>query len=278
MSNLTLFNNNIFLLIASINLIPIIIISFLIPITILRRYESLLTTFLSFASGGLTADVFLRLFPYIILSYNDSIDTQSQPPVYSDHDNRAGLFILVGIFLSLIIEKFFRYFQNDNEQTYTTPSIMNSTNILTYLFLLADILHNYTNSLTLCSIILMKSTIDSTTIITKVIYEVLHIFYGYAILIYGGWTLAKAMQFQLLTGLGGSIICLVSSQFQSNLILQLWSNQIFLPIIAGIFIYISTVHIIPEVIGNNYGIKETILKVNAFIISVLSIFYLQKYE
>ncbi|CAF2676266.1 unnamed protein product [Rotaria sp. Silwood2] len=277
-SNLTLFNNNIFLLIISINIIPIILISFLIPMTILRRYQCLLTIFLSFTSGGLISDVFLRLLPYIILSYNHSIDSQSQPHIYYHHDNRAGLFILMGIFLSFIIEKFFRYFQNNNEQTYTTSSIMNLTNVLAYLFLLADILHNYTNSLTLCSIILTKSTINSTMIITKVIYEVLHIFYGYAILIYSGWTPAKAMQVQLLTGLSGSIICLVSLQFQSNIILQLWSNQIFLPIIVGIFIYISTVHIIPEVIGKNYGMKETILKINAFIISVLSIFYLRNYE
>ncbi|CAF1241775.1 unnamed protein product [Rotaria sp. Silwood1] len=246
MSNLTLFNNNIILLIVSINFIPIIIISFLIPITVLRQNQALLTIFLSFASGGLTADVFLRLLPYIIRSYNDSIDTQSELHVYYHHDNRAGLFMLMGIFLSLIIEKFFRYFQNDNKQTDTTSSLMNSTNILAYLFLLADISHNYTNSLSLCSIILMKSTINSTLIMTKVIYEVLHILYGYAILIYSGWTPATAMKFQLLTGLGGSIICLVSLQYQSHLILQLWSNHICLPIIAGIFIHISTVHIIPE--------------------------------
>lgn len=30
---------------------------------------------------------------------------------------------------------------------------------------------------------------------TKVIYEVLHVFYGYAILIYSGWTSVKVNQF-----------------------------------------------------------------------------------
>ncbi len=64
-------------------------------------------------------------------------------------------------------------------------------NVLAYLFLLADVLHNYTNSLILSSIFTMKSTV----IITKIIYEVLHIFYGYTILIYSGWSSAKVKKF-----------------------------------------------------------------------------------
>jgi hypothetical protein len=104
MSDFSLFsnNNNILLSIISINIIPVIIIFFLIPINIFRRYEFLLTIFLSFASGGLMANVFLRLLPYI-----NSIEKQKQ-----SHDDRIGLFILAGIFLSFIIEKFFRYFQS----------------------------------------------------------------------------------------------------------------------------------------------------------------------
>jgi zinc transporter ZupT len=86
------------------------------------------------------------------------------------------------------------------------------------------------------------------------------------------------MRYQLLTGLCGSILCLIVLQFQSNLIAQVWSNQIFLPILAGIFVYISTVHIIPEVMESNYGFKGTIFKVNAFIISGFIIFYLKNYE
>jgi hypothetical protein len=105
MSDSTLFNNNIFPSIISINLIPIIIIFFLIPITILRRYKSLLTIFLSFASSGLMADVFLRLLPF-------QTQTQAQSHVHHQHENHMGLFILAGIFLSFIIEKFFRYFQS----------------------------------------------------------------------------------------------------------------------------------------------------------------------
>jgi zinc transporter ZupT len=86
------------------------------------------------------------------------------------------------------------------------------------------------------------------------------------------------MRFQLLTGFIGSIFCLIGLKFQSNSIAQLWINQLFLPVIAGIFVYISTAHIIPEVIENNFGIRGTILKVGTFTISVSIIFFLNKYQ
>lgn len=112
MRDFRLFNNNIFLSIISINLIPIIIIFFLIPITILRRYQFLLTIFLCFTSSGLMADVFLRVIPHILVSDNNPIETQNQFHVHHQHENHAGLFILVGIFFSFIIEKIFRYSQS----------------------------------------------------------------------------------------------------------------------------------------------------------------------
>ncbi len=86
------------------------------------------------------------------------------------------------------------------------------------------------------------------------------------------------MRFQLLTGLIGFIIYVISFQSELSLITKFWSNEIFLPMIGGIFIYISTVHIIPEVMENNFGIKGTISKVSAFVVSVFIIYYLKKYE
>lgn len=103
MSESNLLNNNIFISILSINLIPILLLFFFIPITILRRYKMSLTIFLSFTSGGLLANVFLRLIPYII---------ETKKNVQHQHENHMGLCILTGVFLSFIIEKFIRNFQS----------------------------------------------------------------------------------------------------------------------------------------------------------------------
>ncbi len=103
-----LFTQKTFLLILLINLIPIIILFFLIPINLFRRHQSLLTVFLSFASGGLMADVFLRLLLYMIVSYKNPIESHS----HNHGDSRTGLVILLGIFLSFFTEKFFRHIQS----------------------------------------------------------------------------------------------------------------------------------------------------------------------
>ena len=95
---------NEFLLILSINLIPVVLLFFVIPIALLRRDRNLLIIFLSFASGSLMADVFLRLLPCMMGS--------SKNPMESHSDNRTGLVILAGIFISFFIEKFFRHRQS----------------------------------------------------------------------------------------------------------------------------------------------------------------------
>ncbi|CAF1038983.1 unnamed protein product [Adineta steineri] len=272
MSDFDLFQNNLFLSIVSINLIPIIIIFLLNSIILVRRYQLLLIIFLSFASGGLLADVFIRLFPSTIDLYNKSNENENQFHIDHQHNNHAGLFILTGILLSFTIEKFHRYFQNNNEQISTSTPI----HILAYLFLLADILHKYTNNLSLFSILLSKSLIHSTLLIISIIYETLYVFYGYAILIHSGWTSSKIIRYQLLAGFINSILFWFDLQFSLNIKLRLRLYQIFLPILAGILIYISTVHIMPKVIENIYGIKGTILKVNTFVISVLIVVYLKQ--
>ena len=104
MHDLTLIINNISVSILLINLIPVVLIYFLIPTTLFRRYQTLLIVYLSFASGGLMADVFLRLLPHLIRSPHNQIHIHSQ-----SHDNHMGLVVLLGIFLSFFIEKFLRF-------------------------------------------------------------------------------------------------------------------------------------------------------------------------
>lgn len=84
------------------------------------------------------------------------------------------------------------------------------------------------------------------------------------------------MRLQLLTGFIGTILCLISLQVSTYTIVELWSNEILMPIIAGIIIYISTVHTIPEVMENNSGIKENFFKITSCLLSVLVSYYLKK--
>ena len=123
------------------NIIHIMIIFLLIPLVIiLRRSSFFLPIFLSFTAGGFIANIFLRLLPDIINS--SGITNQQQ-------HNRVGCLILMGVFFSFGTEKFLRYLQRTlplnghDEQT----DFMTSANILVFLVLFTNILHNFTNNL-----------------------------------------------------------------------------------------------------------------------------------
>ena len=86
------------------------------------------------------------------------------------------------------------------------------------------------------------------------------------------------MRFQILTGFLGSILSFIGLQFPSNSMAISLLDRLCLPMIAGIFIYISTVHILPQVIEQNSGTKGAIFKIGTFAISVLIILYLNKHD
>jgi len=229
--------NNLYSFIILFNLLPVVVLFVVIPVNLLRRYRSLLMISISFVSAGLMADVFLRLFTPIILSL----------------DHRIGLLILTSILTSFLIEKFIRNIQIKNEQFI-------SINNLTYLFLLINVIQTFLNMLT-----------------SKIIYQIVHIFYGYIILIYSGWSSFKVMRYLLLTGLVGSSFYLLLLQIQSNPTIEFVTKTICLPIITGFYVYISTVDLIPEMLEGNSGKKGAILKIISICLSILSVFYLQKY-
>ncbi|CAF0833129.1 unnamed protein product [Adineta ricciae] len=238
---------------------------------VLRRSSFFLPIFLSFTAGGFMANIFLRLLPDIINS--SGLTSQQQ-------HNRAGCFILMGVFFSFGTEKFLRHSQRTlllnghDEQT----DFMTSANTLIFLVLLIDVLHNFTNNLNTPLIFMNKSIFDLTEATIKISFEILHVLYGYIIFLNYGWTPTKAMRYFLLTTMISSIVFASSVQFQSYANVQNWSNQILSPIIAGTLVYISTVHIIPKVMKNNQGTKTTLLKAVTSVMSVLIVLSLKQYE
>lgn len=86
------------------------------------------------------------------------------------------------------------------------------------------------------------------------------------------------MRFQLLTSLLGAVLSFMSIQFATDSLSISRLDQLCFPIIAGIYTYISTVHILPQVIEVNYGTKGAVSKIGAFAISVMTMFFVNKYE
>ncbi|CAH1786290.1 unnamed protein product [Owenia fusiformis] len=100
---------------ALISAAPILILLF-IPLENTPEYEPLLKILLSFASGGLLGDAFLHLIPHAMTPHGPADGDHSHSHGHSHgegeghvHDMSVGLWVLAGIIVFLIIEKFVRY-------------------------------------------------------------------------------------------------------------------------------------------------------------------------
>ena len=112
-----------------ISIAPFIIL-FFIPLENTRQHQPFLKVLLSFASGGLLGDAFLHLIPHALLAQqaikarkntgSENVHSHGHGHGYSygsscmhshehlDHDISIGLWVLIGILVFLIIEKFIR--------------------------------------------------------------------------------------------------------------------------------------------------------------------------
>ncbi|XP_054157941.1 protein catecholamines up-like [Oppia nitens] len=98
-----------------ISLAPYVIL-FLIPLDNSPEYDSWLKVLLSFASGGLLGDAFLHLIPHAMPaghSHGSADHSHSHSDHHLDgeshsHDMSVGLWVLAGIIVFLMVEKFVR--------------------------------------------------------------------------------------------------------------------------------------------------------------------------
>ncbi|UJR34241.1 hypothetical protein I4U23_021646 [Adineta vaga] len=288
-----------------ISLAPVVILAF-IRVTDSPKDQSFLKILLSFASGGLLGDAFLHLIPHAMSAYGDNNGHGHSHSHSHDHnhagDIQVGLYILLGIFLFLIVEKFVRHVKghghshsHSHSHEVTTPVTPDDTDddpndkkkkkdkksvkktevvpesrmkISGYLNLIADGLHNFTDGLAIGSTYLLGRKVGLTTTLTIFLHEIPHEIGDYAILIQNGCSRKKAILLQLTTAIGALLGCLIGLLFHSAGA-EVWATQTFLPITAGGFIYIATVSVIPELLETNSGLKQSILEMIALIMGVL---------
>lgn len=91
-----------------ISIAPFLIL-FFVPISNNKEHESLLKILLSFASGGLLGDAFLHLIPHALMPHSHGHDDHHAHDHSHEHaHSNVGLWVLTGILLFLIVEKFVR--------------------------------------------------------------------------------------------------------------------------------------------------------------------------
>ena len=205
----------------------------------------------SFAAGSLIAAALFDLIPEALKGgFKDS----------------TAIFILVGILVFFVLEKFLQWHHHHMEEKET------ETHPFTYLSLIGSGLHNFTDGAIIAVSFVNSTTLGIITTIAIIAHEIPHEFGDYAILIYGGFSQTKAAVYNFISALtavlGAVLAYLFSSQVQ-------YSGVYMSAFAAGGFIYIAGTDLIPE-IHKEKELKKSVLQFIFLVSGVILIYAVGK--
>lgn len=197
---------------------------FLIPLgtTTGRRVFALI---ISFSAGALLGDVFIHLLPELAESGQFNL--------------RTSLYILAAIMAFFLLEKYLHWHHHHGEG----DAHEHSTHPFVYNILVGDFIHNFIDGLVIAGAYQLDFKLGLATTIAVIFHEIPQEIGDFGVLIYGGFTKAKALIYNLISAAGAILGALLAFSF-SNV-------QEVLPILAalgaGSFIYIATADLIPQI-------------------------------
>lgn len=190
-----------------------------------KTIRGLIFPFVSFSTGALLGDVFLHLFP--------EIGTSDYPLP------RQLQFVLGGILLSFIIEKFIHW-QHCHEHGEHCDEHHHSVGVMS---LVGDAAHNFIDGALIAASFLVSIPVGIATAVAVALHEIPHEIGNFAILLYSGFTRRQAIVYNVISGLVAFVGA--GAVLASHVALPL-IGQLLLPVAAGNLLYIASVDLIPE--------------------------------
>lgn len=193
-----------------------------------EKLKKVLFYLVSFSAGALLGDVFLHLLPTLA---EESALTQY-----------TSLYILVGILLFLILEKFICW------RHCHIPTSKRHIHSLAAVNLVGDGLHNFIDGLIIAASYAISVPLGLVTTIAIIAHEIPQEIGDFGVLLYAGISRGKAIFFNFLSALlafaGAGVGIIFADKFVD------FSSSITALTIGG-FIYIATADLIPELKKEN---------------------------
>ncbi len=199
---------------------------------------------IAFAAGTLLATAFFDMLPEALATQKDALG-----------------FVLGGILLFFIIERFiYWHHHHAGEEKEIHP--------FTYLNLLGDGVHNFIDGAVIAATYLTNFKLGVVSSIAIALHEIPQEFGDFGLLVYGGFSKAKALFFNFLTALTAVVGALAGYYFFSA-----FSDSLgyLLAIAGGGFIYIASSDLIPE-LHKEKKFKESLWQLLAFLIGIVIIY------
>ena len=209
-------------------LIAVLIVSLVSVLGILiffreKTLNRILFFLVSFAAGTLLGAAFLDLLPEVLEDgFKESV------PV----------FILLGMLSFFILEKFLYWHHHhaghEHEEVHG----------FTYLNIVGDAIHNFLDGAVIAISFMNNTALGIVTTIAIIAHEIPQEIADFSILIYGGFSRAKALVYNFLTALT-AVLGALAAYFYSGAIKD--STIILTSFAVGGFVYIASTDLIPEI-------------------------------
>lgn len=183
---------------------------------------------LAFSSGVLLSSAFLELLP-------ESVELLSE---------KAFPIVLSGLVSFFCLEKLIHWhhhIEGDHEETGKPVA---------YLTLIGDAIHNFADGAVIAAAYLVSIPLGVTTTLAVIAHEIPHELSDFLILIHGGFSNKKALQYNFLsatTAIAGTLFVLLLASKSE------WIEAYLVPFAAGNFIYIASSDLIPELLKKRQG-------------------------
>jgi zinc and cadmium transporter len=197
-----------------------------------------------FSAGGLMGGAFLHLLPELIKE-GGKIEEKF-------------LFVLVGFSLFFILEKFLHWHhchKSGGECSVKTLSYMN---------LIGDGLHNFIDGLVIAASFAVDIRLGLTTTVAMIFHEIPQEISDFAVLIYGGFSRAKALLFNFLSALVAILGAVVGIFLSQNI---KSATGFLVALTIGGFVYIAASDLIPE-LHRQPKLKNSLISFLFFILGI----------
>uniref|UniRef100_A0A7C6ED12 ZIP family metal transporter n=1 Tax=candidate division WOR-3 bacterium TaxID=2052148 RepID=A0A7C6ED12_UNCW3 len=183
-----------------------------------KSLQKIIFALVSFATGALIGGALLHLLP-------ESLSM----------GNRAFFHLIIGILFFFLTEKFL-YWRHCHKG-------ICDVHTFTYLNLIGDGVHNFIDGVIIAASFIVDLKLGLTTSIAVALHEIPQELGDFGILVYGGFSIKRALFFNLLS----AITCLVGGI--ANYFLSSFTQLFKVPLLAfsaGGFLYIALVDLLPE--------------------------------
>jgi zinc and cadmium transporter len=134
----------------------------------------------------------------------------------------------------------------------------------TYLNLFGDGFHNFLDGMIIAVSYFVSVEIGLATTLAVILHEIPHELSNFGVLVYGGFTRARALLFNFISALMAMFGSLIG-YFISDKVAHI--SNFILPLTAGGFIYIATSDLIPE-IHKEKNLKRSTLAFFSFLLGI----------